>query len=396
MSKVLRNKDKYLLTEQGDRSPARKHKGKFPDIERALSNWAKNHQKNNLPMSDALIKEQLRFFSLSVGGDSHAKQYSSSWLEKFKQKNNLMGAKSRKNSVADDSEVGSNPGSGAHTPNISPTSPGKEPTPPGMDMPKIDEEAVKSESPDLNQADFFSHRPYHSLSNASLASAFNDNGSSFSPGPHSPATSPFFSPDSASPFIPQSSHPGSRVPSASAPNSAYPPQRPRSQTLPMLGIEPGSYVSPPSSEPLTPKYSGSTALDDLSGTVMHSVEEMHELHGLPINMHHPPPVISSSLPMAHHQHSSPLTPSSAISSQVGMSPSLEDTRRALEIVMTFFQGQPNGSLEPQEYMMMGKLMEKLQLQHRPHQQLPVSAGGSMPGGMHRIHNAEFVGYIGKE
>jgi hypothetical protein len=405
VSKVLRHKEKYLYQDEGNRSPVRKPKGKFPDIERALANWAKNHQKQGLPMSDALIKEKLHHFSLTVGNsEAHIKAANStSWLEKFKQKNNLMGAKSRKNSVAEESET-SNSASGAQTPNISPTSPPptKEHSPSVMDN-GADQAASTRESPDLSQQnDFFlSHKPYHSLSNASLASTFNEGASStFSPGPQSPATPFFTSPDTASPFMQQGSTAPSRVPSASAPNSAYPPQRPRSQTFPMIGIEPGSYVSSPSSEPLTPKFAGQGVLDnDLSGTIMSSVEEMHEhslqQHGLPTTSMHPPPppLIPSPQSMGHGHHSSPITPSSAISSHAGGNPSLEDTKRALEVVMNFFQNQSNGPLEPQEYMMMGKLMEKLRLHHPQH--LPVTAGGEMPGGMHRIPSGDF-NYIGKD
>ena len=250
---MLRNKEKYLYQDEGNRSPVRKPKGKFPDLERALANWAKNHQKQGLPLSDTLIREKLHQFSLSVGNsDQHIKAANSaSWLEKFKQKNNLMGAKSRKNSLADESEA-SNPASGAQTPNISPTSPPptKEPSPATMDK-----DDLKAESPDLSaQADFFpDHKPYHSLSNSSLASAFNEGASStFSPGPQSP-TSPFFtSPGTASPYVSQAS----RVPSVSTPNGTFPPQRQRSQTFPMLGLEGGPYVSPPSSEPPAHSPSG--------------------------------------------------------------------------------------------------------------------------------------------
>jgi hypothetical protein len=399
----LRNKEKYLCQDEGNRSPVRKPKGKFPDIERTLANWAKNHQRQGLPMSDALIKEKLHHFSLSVGNsEQHIKvANSSSWLEKFKQKNNLMGAKSRKNSLAEDSEA-SNPASGAQTPNISPTSPPptKEPSPAN-----IENEGLKQESPELNQqAGFFSdHKPYHSLSNNSLASAFNEGASStFSPGPQSP-TSPFFtSPDTASPYMSQNSQLPSRVPSASVPNSAYPPQRPRSQTFPMLGIEPGSYMSPPSSEPLTPKFAGQAVLDgDLSGGhVLSSVEEMHDgLQALPPSSMHPPPppIIPSPQPMGGaHPHSSPVTPSSAISQLSAIQPSLEETKRALEVVMNFFQAQPQGFVESGEWVTMGKLMEKLKLHHHPH--LPVTTGGEMPGGMHRIPSADFAhaGFLGKE
>jgi hypothetical protein len=346
-------------------------------------------------MSDALIKEKLRFFSMSVGSpDSHLKANNSSWLEKFKQKNNLMGSKSRKNSIAEESEDPSLPGSGTQTPNISPTSPpppgGKEHSPSAMSISKGDD-ALKIESPPDNYAEFDPHHagPYRSLSNASLASAFGDTASSFSPGPTSPP-SPFFGQDS--PYMSQS-----RMPSVSA--ASY--QRPRSQTFPMIGVEPGSYVSPPSSEPLTPKYVSSTSLESPLSEMpsLGSVEEMHE----PTSSMQPPPLVSSVAPhglplqtlltqsQGHHQHSSPITPSSAISSMSQGNPSLEDTRRALEVVMTFFQGQQPGFVDPQEYVMMGKLMEKLKLH-------PSQLGGEMPGGMHRIPSGDFnaQGFIGKQ
>jgi hypothetical protein len=47
------------------------------------------------------------------------------------------------------------------------------------------------------------------------------------------------------------------------------------------------------------------------------------------------------------------------------SPSLDETRRALEVVWNFFQHQP---LEPHEFAVMGKLMEKLKLHGSVHQQ----------------------------
>lgn len=350
-------------------------------------------------MSDALIKEKLRFFSMSVGSpDSHLKANNTSWLEKFKQKNGLMGSKSRKNSVVDESEGPSLPGSGTQTPsNISPTSPpppgGKENSPSAMSISK-GEEQMKMESPGDSYAEFAAHGgPYRSLSNASLASAFDEAQSSpFSPGPQSP-TSPFFTADSASPFMSQQS----RMPLVSS--SSY--SRPRSQTFPMIGIEPGSYVSPPSSEPLTPKYVSSTALESPGLSEMppslSSVDEMHE----PTSTMQPPPqpMVSSVPPhgmplqalITHgHQHSSPITPNSAIGSLSPGSPSLEDTRRALEVVMNFFQLQQPGLVEPQEYVMMGKLMEKLKLH-------PSQLGGEMPGGMHRIPSGDFnaQGYLGK-
>jgi len=105
-------------------------KGKFPDIERALSNWVRNMQKQGHPLTDAAIKEKARFFATTVGNnESHLKTNSTSWLEKFKQKNGIGGAKlTRRASETNISDSGSlNPdsagGSASQTPNgISPTS----------------------------------------------------------------------------------------------------------------------------------------------------------------------------------------------------------------------------------------------------------------------------------
>ncbi|KAF2195583.1 CenpB-DNA-bind-domain-containing protein [Zopfia rhizophila CBS 207.26] len=117
VSKVLRQKEKYLYQDDGSRSPIKRSKGKFPDIERALSNWARNHQRQGLPLSDVMIREKARFFATTIGNsESHLKANSTSWLEKFKQKNNLMRAKSGKSSIAEESEGTSNPPSTAQTP----------------------------------------------------------------------------------------------------------------------------------------------------------------------------------------------------------------------------------------------------------------------------------------
>ena len=42
VSKVLRQKDKFLTQDDGSRSPIKRAKGRSPDIERALAVWAKN------------------------------------------------------------------------------------------------------------------------------------------------------------------------------------------------------------------------------------------------------------------------------------------------------------------------------------------------------------------
>jgi hypothetical protein len=55
-----------------------------------------------------------------------------------------------------------------------------------------------------------------------------------------------------------------------------------------------------------------------------------------------------------------------------MTPSQEEAARALELVMSFFQTQPSGFVEPQEYVMIKRPSE------------------SLPSGMRRMSETEFA------
>ncbi|CAK7274116.1 hypothetical protein SEPCBS119000_006005 [Sporothrix epigloea] len=88
VSKVLRNKEKYFFKA---RSPvSRKERVKLPGVERALSNWVRNAQRSGMLVTDAAIRDRFVFFLQSTGNhDSYQAYASSTWLEKFKQKNGL-------------------------------------------------------------------------------------------------------------------------------------------------------------------------------------------------------------------------------------------------------------------------------------------------------------------
>lgn len=81
---------------------------------------------------------------------------------------------------------------------------------------------------------------------------------------------------------------------------------------------------------------------------------------------------------------------------------MEETRRALEVVMSYLQHQPSITVEPKELITMGGLMERLKLQGS--RQGSVSAGVStpggigveMPGGMHRIPSGDFKNMLARE
>lgn len=372
VSKVLRQKEKYLFPEDDARSPIKRTKGKFPDIERALSNWAKKHQRQGLPLNDDIIREKARFFATTVGStECHANVNNLGWLEKFKQKNQLLGAKSRKDSEVNEPEIGLLPESksGSETPNgISPISPDS--MLPGS--PLQGQENRKNESPN-GFLEFSSYRHGHSQSTTSLISSFSENtlGSAFSGDMRSP-TSPFFSPASScgpSPCMPSQQ---ARLPLLASANS----QRPRRGTFPAISTEPSSYMTPPpgTSEPSTPKYllqsitssaleSPIEELDEPSLGIDSTMQQQHSRQvtntNSPISMAPPPNPSMSASPSSNVSPTSP--------------PSQDEARRALEVLMTFFKHQPGG-VDPQEYITMGKLMEKLKLQ-----------SNALPGGMHSMN-----------
>ncbi|OWY50695.1 CenpB-DNA-bind-like protein [Alternaria alternata] len=105
VSKILSRRDKYMY--RGNDRPT----SKLRDIERTLSNWAKKHQEQGLLLSDAVIKEKARFFAQAVGSQKSLRKINGTkWLEKFKEKNHIMGTE------AEQSEGASYSPSNVHSP----------------------------------------------------------------------------------------------------------------------------------------------------------------------------------------------------------------------------------------------------------------------------------------
>ena len=360
VSKVLRQKDKYLCSDDGSRSPIKKAKGKFPDIERALANWARNHQRSGLALDDRIIREKARFFATTVGSsDCHAKVNSNSWLEKFKQKNHLMGAKPRKGSDAQsDLGLDTAPPSGSNTPNgVSPISPAGGISSASPISPMQSRDNLQTDSPDTfpDFAGAYRHTP--SQSATSLASGFTDVTAPSSFSPQSP-TSTFFGSDitsaSCAPIIPASN-------ASAAQMHGHP--------FPMLdtdaAIRSGQIHHKPHVSPQ----------DEYPDRNLSVSSELHHFSSRPPS-NRQSPLQSSPAVMAPPRNllTASSTNTSAVTSPIGP-PSQDEARRALELVMNFFQSQPTGLVDPEEYITMGKLMEKLKVQ---------GAMGELPGGMHSI------------
>ncbi|MCJ1307145.1 hypothetical protein MMC25_000791 [Agyrium rufum] len=393
VSKVLRQKEKYLFPEEASKSPVRKSKGKFPDIERALANWAKNHVRQGLPLNDEIIRDKARFFAHTVGGtDAPIKVNSSTWLEKFKQKNHLLGSKPSK--VDPNDSDSSNPrqkksASNIQTPNgVSPISPlGAESNSPTS--PAKSRKGRKNGSPEdyIN----FSYKQENAQSTTSITSGFSDSTgpSAFSAAPVSPG-SPFYSPDpgaSHSPFLP-TQHSSLAYVKAYVSNTGSEP-RSRGRSFPMIGTE-GALLTTIEGDAMAQKYiqqlldspAVETPTEDYSehSTGLTGAGNKHmQLDTSFVGVSYQRPLTGSMAPppMPVTGQSSPN--GSKVPSPIAPPPSQDEARQALELVMSFVHRQPPGAFNPQEYETMLKLLEKLKVQ-----------GGlaELPGGMHAISGKE--------
>jgi hypothetical protein len=306
-------------------------------------------------LTDEIIRDQARVFAATTTTPESQHSLSASWIEKFKLKNNLMGARSRKSSLAPDDAEGIS-ASSSHSPTgTSPISPE------GLASPELhsaqSQESLKTGSPD-SYAAFSRHGPFHTQSTSSLHSVFTDTApSSFSPLNDSPF---FTSPNSGT--APGEWDPpmtARRIPPVSSSNS----HRPRSQTYPQVdAFGSGADVLGTNPEPLdSPMGESSDPLQSLDDAVRAPAIDERPRTVTPAEMMRPPPIPTRVL-MSEPKRD--VTPSTSTSS-MGASTSPEEAQRALEIVMSFIEQQPTGFLDFQESMHMGKLMEKLKLQSRP-------------------------------
>ena len=337
----------------------KKAKGKFPDIERALSNWARNHQRSGLTLNDSMIREKARFFAKTVGSsDCHAKVNSDTWLEKFKQKNHLMGAKPRKSS-ASQPDLGLDTSSTSQTPNgVSPISPAGGLSSASPISPVRSRDNLKTDSPD-SYAEFSGlYKHGHSQSATSLASAITDVTAPSSFSPQSP-TSSFFSSDVTT----TSCAPSNAVSASNNPRTQL-PSFPMIDTDNVFSVETmsSSTRETPNDEYPSHTLSASSELNHASSQPPSTVQS--PVQDSPAIMAPPPNPLNASS-----------TNNSTVSSPISP-PSQDEARRALELVMNFFQNQPSGVVDAHEYIMMGKLMEKLKVRG--------SSLGELPGGMHSI------------
>ncbi|KAK8049302.1 hypothetical protein PG994_011032 [Apiospora phragmitis] len=90
VSKVLRNKDRWLSQEDRSGSPVKRIKGKNVDVERTFVNWMRNQLKKGIVLSDEDMLTKARTFHATTGSSENpAKIITQSWLDKIKRKQNI-------------------------------------------------------------------------------------------------------------------------------------------------------------------------------------------------------------------------------------------------------------------------------------------------------------------
>jgi hypothetical protein len=144
----------------------------------------------------------------------------------------------------------------------------------------------------------------------------------------------------------------------------------------LVGVE--QYMSPPaSSEALTPKYIHATALDspmDELQPSMAALDDSMQVSPTMVTSSMQPPPVPTMPQLNMPMQQSDMSQGTTIASESD-SPSHEEAARALELVMTFFQQQRNEfSVEPQEFVAIGQLMQKLKVR---------GMSESLPSGMRR-------------
>ena len=333
-------------------SPGKKTKVKLPDVEKTLANWARNQQKNGKPIStDELRKQVLMFTSGRTDQQSFT---TTEWLEKFQQR--YLSGSRRHGSREDTAETST---SHSETLDNSPLSSNGLVSPP---MSAIEDSGHRTTG---RSDDVFDFDAVEYEQSPSLPHGFPSDGNVSSEALMSPLSPEIGRDDFNNQF--------SGEPSA---DMSFPRQR--SMTLPHLAA--ASKSRPASSEtngpPLpvrsmtTSNEHRQTSIDPRQTMKRHkSVPDIHDTEAVRYSTMQPPPL-----------------PRSADMSPVGMpgSPSHQDeTILALHNIKRLLEQRPDVA-EPDDYVMIGKLMEKLKLlRSRSPAGTPI-----LPGGMHAIDMAD--------
>lgn len=326
-------------------SPGKKVKSKIGDIEKTLMNWARNQQqKTGRAVTNADLRKQVLMFS--AGRHEQATLYNDTWVERFKSRYLSSEADSSHESAAESSTTQSET----------------------MDNSPMSSDGMVS--PDLTASD---------LPSRSFKPDRPDNLFEFEASPSLPHGFSTASPSPRVGFSPLSPD-FSRMQTDLWPMNEITPTeatfpRQRSVTLPQLApieVARPIVITPLSRAVTSIQPSTPRDVDPRQTMKRHkSVPDIHEAEADSVRYSsmQPPPL-----------------PRSADISPVGgpasTSSSPEETIRALHQIQKMLESRPDVA-EPDDYVMIGKLMEKLKLLRSP----SLSSTPILPGGMMALENA---------
>ncbi|KIW16016.1 hypothetical protein PV08_06067 [Exophiala spinifera] len=348
VSKILRQRDRYMnpqFKEESTSPIVKKSKAKLPDFEKTLTNWVKKQQVKGLPIKDEDLRKQVQVFSFSRS--DQAVVSGAAWLEAFKRKNNLITSQS---ADGEPTLIDSSTTSLSHTPadESPPSSHGL--VSPAMST--LEELRLKREETheffdfDTGKGSY-GHSPSleHNLEEPALG-------------------------DVLSPITPElvQEDPDGITMMEAIPDIRGNSSRQRSQTFSHVpGIGSDSRPSPSSNEASSLPVRSLTSPGDgeLSGIDPRQTMKRHK--SVP-DIHYPEQARFSPMPP-------PPLPKSADTSPVShpASPAEDDNIRALHTIKALLEQHPNLA-EPDDYLAIGKLMQKLKLLRSP-------ANTLLPGGM---------------
>lgn len=350
VSKILRQKDKYMkpIPKEEVTSPGKKSKVKLPDVEKTLVNWVRNQQKKKVPITDDELRKQAHMFS--AGRNDQQFLASPTWLEQFKQKH------------MDENQNSTHPSLDTAL-DMSPTSDNELVSPP---MSTVDERPILSGFEVLNHGfDFETRDTVFEHSDTMHESPALD---------MDPSAEGILS--SISPDLARGD--GLAMTLSESQHTAYNFSRQRSQTfhhLPEAVGVPSSrsgHKAPPlpvrSLTNISIETTRDTAHNPRQAMKRHkSVPDIHEAEAVQFSSMQPPPIPKS-------------TDLSPISNP-GSPTAQDDSIRALYNIQKLLEQRPDVA-EPDDYIIIGKLMEKLKLLRSPNG-TPV-----LPAGMNALEVAE--------
>lgn len=324
---------------------SKKSKVKLPDFEKTLANWLRNQQKKGTPITDEELRKQAVMFS--AGRNDQQTLSSASWLEKFRQKHLEGNQNDSRNETPNDA---------------SPTSSNGLVSPP---MSAVDEHAPGLPRPEQQDHGYdFTHDIFETESlHHTIPADMNPSQDSII----SPVSPDLSRNDSSAIAMSDEEHVGNFNISV----------RQRSQTFPHLPD--AILLSAPAAltqrAPVPVRSMTSTittsfreaSIDPRQMMKRHkSVPDIHDVEAVKFSTMQPPPI----------PRSADISPISNPSS-----PASDDHMNALYMIKKLLEQRPDVA-EPDDYVMIGKLMEKLKLLRSP-TMTPI-----LPAGMHAMDISE--------